>query len=105
MMNALAQDAALQSLAQHIGREDVGNFFEKIAGVLFTFDANAKLTQAIDPAPHRRARDADLAGNPRTTDDNRRVFGEEIQQRSDAAVGRSWKRLLGGALGHEKREV
>ena len=105
VVNAFAEDTAFQTLAQRVGREDVGRFFEKVAGVLLAFDAHTEIAESIDPAPHRRARNADLARNACAADNNCRVFGEEVQQRCDAAVGRSGERLLGGALGHEKREV
>ena len=105
MIDALAEHAAFQSLPQRVGSEDVGHLFEKITGVLFAFHANAEFTQTVDPAPHRRTRNANLARNTCAADDNCRVFSEELQQRGDGAFGRSGERLLDGALGHEKREV
>src|SRR5579863_9536386 len=105
MVNALAKHAAFQSLAHHVGCEYVRDIFEKVAGVLLALDAHAEFAEAIDPTPYRRARHAYLAGYPRATHDNRRVFGEKVQQRCNAAVGRAREGLLDGSLGHEKREV
>ena len=53
VVNAFPENAAFQSLAQRVGREDVGSLFEEVAGVLLAFDAHAEIAQAIDPAPHR----------------------------------------------------
>src|SRR5580693_7485023 len=102
MVDAFAEDAAFQALAQRIGREDVGHLLEEVAGVLLAFHAHAQFTKTVDPAPYGRTRHAYLAGDARSADDNRCVFGEQVQQRSNAAVGRSWGRLLGDALSHER---
>src|SRR5579863_701854 len=65
VMDAFSEDAALQALAQSVRREDIRNFFEKVTSVLFAFHSHAEFAQAIDPAPNRRARHADFAGDSR----------------------------------------
>src|SRR4029077_9958619 len=75
MIEALSEQTALQALPEHIGREDVWNLLQEIAGVLLPFCAHAKFAQTIHPAPYRRARHPDFARDACATHDDRGVFG------------------------------
>src|ERR1700720_4685734 len=103
MMNALAEQAALQSLPQHVRRENVWHLLQKISCVLFSFYADPQFAQPRYPAPHRRARHADLPSDTRTTHHDRGIFREQRQQRGDSPVGYARKSWLWLMLGHVKR--
>src|SRR5262249_48640322 len=87
MVDTLAEERAFELRAEQIGREDVWNFFEEIAGVRAAFDSNADLAKLFDPAPDGGARDADFAGDAGTADGDGGVVGEESDKSGEAFVG------------------
>ena len=56
MVDALAERRAVQPLAQHFRRENVGHPLDLIAGARMALHADAQGAQFFDPAPHRAER-------------------------------------------------
>ena len=74
MMDALAEDGAVQLPAQQAGRQHVGHAFDLIAGARMALDAHAERAQPLRPVPHRRARDADFPRDFLAADDDQWDF-------------------------------
>src|SRR6516165_3594950 len=75
MVDALAEEAAFQPLAQKLGRQNVRDALKEIAGVWAAFYANADFAELFNPAPHGRTRNADFPGDARSADDNGGIVG------------------------------
>ncbi len=76
----------MQAAAQHLWNENIGHAFDVIAGAGMALHANAERPQLLNPSPHLLPRDADFLGNFRAADHDGGVFGEEREERVDAAV-------------------
>ena len=76
----------MEAAAQHLRNENIGHAFDVIAGAGMALHADAESAQLLNPSPHLLARDADFLGNFRAADHDGGVFGEEREERVDAAV-------------------
>ena len=91
MVDAFSERPRMQPPVQQLRRENIGHFFDLIAGARMALHADAQRAQFFNPAPHGAARHADFAGDFRAADDDHRVVGEQRQQRVNAAIGRARK--------------
>src|SRR4029077_1813570 len=91
MVSPFREHAALQPLPQHVRRKDVRHALQKIARVRFSFYPHADFAQALDPTPHRLARNADLSCDARSADRDRRVVRKQCKQGSQPPVSGAGK--------------
>ena len=87
MKDAARERRAVKAMAEHLRGENVRHALDVIARARVALHPHAELAQLFDPAPHLLARDADFLGDFRAADHDRRVFGEQRQQRVNAPVG------------------
>src|SRR5437879_12609738 len=98
MVDVLLKDTVVQAAPQQIRRKHVGNFLYHVPGPRMAFHLHDQAAQALDPAPHCRARYADFLRDLRAADEINGCVGMKLRLGRIAAggVGGWWARGLGG---------
>src|ERR1700733_3634885 len=89
MINAPRERCAVKPVAQELRRQDIRRPLDVISRRRVSLHAHAEFAQFLDPAPDLLPRHANFFRNLRSADHNRRVLGQQSQQRVQPSVGRS----------------
>ncbi len=87
MVDAARERRAIETVAQKLRDENVRHALDVVAGARMSLQLHAERAQFFDPAPDLLPRYADFFGDFRAADDDGGVFGEQREERVNAAVG------------------